>query len=640
VAFESFSDDLSTEDDGAHLDVFVRDMQTGTITLVSRRSASEGGGPADGASQDPAISVDGRFVAFESNAANLSTDDDPAVIQDVYVRDLQAQTTTLVGRQSAADGGDGADDTTFDPAISADGRFVAFDTFADNLSAEDTGSRDVFVRDVVAQTTTLVSREYAATGGEASDGNSCVGGISGNGRVVAFRSFGDDLSTEDIAGGDLFVRDLDALTTTFASRATGAGGAAADASTEAAVISADGNRVAFLTEANNLSTEDTDNEQDVFVRDLAAATTTLATRATGAAGAAADDRSFTLAISGDGRYVAFDGNADNLSSAANPAVINVFVRDLALGTTTFVSRAAGAAGAAGDGTSDDPAVSGDGRYVAFESTADTLSPLDDDGVQDVFRRDVLGAPTAPPAGQPTAASNLCAAAAPAAAGSGGSGKVTLTVTQLRINQRISQAAIRRLNAIAAWLDAGIQGRDVCGGAVGPAELAAGAATAARLASIALLQRADPRPITPRPATSDPDARFSLTEAQLLINQRIDQAGVRRANALDARLAGGLTGGDVADRAITQGKLHDRLAVTAAPAAAPVAASVTRIAPAGRRNPGSVTLSVEQLRINQRIAQAAVRRSNALIARLERGLTAADLRDGSIGAADLAAGVAP
>jgi Tol biopolymer transport system component len=162
VAFESFSDDLSTEDDGAHLDVFVRDMQTGTITLVSRRSASEGGGPADGASQDPAISVDGRFVAFESNAANLSTDDDPAVIQDVYVRDLQAQTTTLVGRQSAADGGDGADDTTFDPAISADGRFVAFDTFADNLSAEDTGSRDVFVRDVVAQTTTLVSRESAA----------------------------------------------------------------------------------------------------------------------------------------------------------------------------------------------------------------------------------------------------------------------------------------------------------------------------------------------------------------------------------------------------------------------------------------------------------------------------------------------
>ena len=140
VAFESDADNLSPEDDDAVTNIFVRDLDTGTTTLVSRRSATLAVPPARDDSRSPSISADGRFVAFESDADNLSPEDDNAVT-NIFVRDLQAQTTTLVSRQSVADGGAGADQNANDPAISADGRHVAFHSFADNLSAEDNAIR-------------------------------------------------------------------------------------------------------------------------------------------------------------------------------------------------------------------------------------------------------------------------------------------------------------------------------------------------------------------------------------------------------------------------------------------------------------------------------------------------------------------
>jgi hypothetical protein len=128
---------------------------------------------------------------------------------------------------------------------------------------------------------------------------------------------------------------------------------------------------------------------------------------------------------------------------------------------------------------------------------------------------------------------------------------------------------------------------------------------------------------------------TLTIRQLLINQRISQAAVRRTNALKARLDGGLTGGDVRDGAITPNKLARGLTVVSAKdgATAPKR-SVTRLAPR-RSEGGRVTLTSRQLRINQRISQAAVRRANALRLRLERGLTSADFQPRTLSAADLA-----
>ena len=211
---------------------------------------------------------------------------------------------------------------------------------------------------------------------------------------------------------------------------------------------------------------------------------------------------------------------------------------------------------------------------------------------------------------------------------------TLTVQQLRINQRISQAAIRRLNAVEARLNGGLQARDLCGYSVGPAQLGPGITTAPAAASLAPAAPADPAAIVD-PGRSGPGDPLTLSAAQLLINQRIDQAAIRRATGITNRLQAGLSGGDMRAGQVTQGKLFDRLQIlTKAPTAEP-AATKTAIPP--RKNPpdpGSVTLSTAQLRINQRIAQAGVRNANALIRRLETGLSGTDLRPATLTAADL------
>lgn len=239
----------------------------------------------------------------------------------------------------------------------------------------------------------------------------------------------------------------------------------------------------------------------------------------------------------------------------------------------------------------------------------------------------------------TASADRCASVprAPVRRGTGPA-RFTLTVRQLQINQRIGQAAIRRLAAVDAWLDAGVQTRDICGGSIGPADLAPGIDSEPRGVSLAALTTADPRPLRVAGATRR-RADFTLSRRQLLINQRIYQAAVRRANAIQRRLDEGLTGGDLVDGAIAQGKLHDRLRIVGVTPGPAVPASVTRLAAPSRRG-GDVELSVRQLAINQRVAQAGVRRANELARRLRRGLTGAHFRDGTIGAADLAPDALP
>jgi hypothetical protein len=218
-------------------------------------------------------------------------------------------------------------------------------------------------------------------------------------------------------------------------------------------------------------------------------------------------------------------------------------------------------------------------------------------------------------------------------GPDGGGGLALTPAQLRINQRIAQAAMRRANAIERWLDAGVAARDLCGGAIGAADLGPGVRAVARAG--AAPEAAHPRPVADAAAPRHPPARLRLSAGQLLINQRISQSALRRLAALDRRLDAGLTGADIREGAITAGKLATGLAVAAAD---PAAAAPRRPAPpappgaAPRRR--AVALTLVQLRINQRIAQAAVRRANALGDRLARGLTGADIRDGSITPAEL------
>ena len=408
VAFQSRADNLSDEDNDAVINVYVRDLQAGTTTLVSRASGASGPA-ANSDSGHATISADGRFVAFHSSATNLSANDVNGGT-DVFVRDLQAGTTTLVSRGNGPTGAP-SDGSSGDASISADGRFVAFGSTATNLSDEDAPGdlQDLFVRDLQASTTTLVSRASAtATGdGTVADVASGAGSISADGRFVAFVSRARNLSDDDRdATDDVFVRDLQTRTTTLVSRASNAvGAAAADQNSGSPSISGDGRFVAFTSDASNLD-ENNLNVKDIFVRDTQARTTTLVSRASGPTGTPSDGFSTSPSISSDGRLIAFESEANSLSDANQPGQ-HIYVRDRLTNLTALVSRASGAAGAGADGTSDTPAISGDGRLVAFDSLAANLSSEDNDAFSDVFARDVLGplplavpGPTAPAGAAP------------------------------------------------------------------------------------------------------------------------------------------------------------------------------------------------------------------------------------------------
>jgi sugar lactone lactonase YvrE len=298
----------------------------------------------------------------------------------------------------------------------------------------------------------------------------------------------------------------------------------------------------------------------------------------------------------------------------------------------------GEAGATAPGATAAHTYSGAGRYVIKLTVTDARGAVASASRAVFVGRPEDRAPTAPACAGPAVVEPP-----PAEPGEGEEEPpaIELKPGQLLINQRISQAAVRRANGIQAWFDAGIETRDICGNALTGAAFDAGV----RLAATS--ETPSPGPASPRPVVSKAPSgggeegagRVTLSVRQLLINQRISQAAVRRTNALKARLDAGLSGGDIRDGAITLNKLEGLTVLSASPPAKAQVRTVTRLAPAGEGD-GRVTLSTRQLRINQRISQAAVRRANALIARLERGLTSADFKRRTITALDFAPGTIP
>jgi uncharacterized repeat protein (TIGR01451 family) len=243
-------------------DIFVRDRVAGTTERVSVSSAGE---QANSTSDQPAISADGRFVVFTSRATNL-VPGDTNDIEDVFVHDRVTGTTERVNVSSAGEQADIGLPIAIEPDISADGRVVAFASFATNLVPGDTNaSFDVFVRDRVAGTTERVSVDAA---GAQANHNSGVGGttLSGDARFVAFSSVASNLVAADTnLADDVFVKD----------RQTGAvervsvdsAGAQANAGNSGGTISGDGTVAGFTSLATNLLPDDTNSSGDAFVRD-------------------------------------------------------------------------------------------------------------------------------------------------------------------------------------------------------------------------------------------------------------------------------------------------------------------------------------------------------------------------------------
>lgn len=372
VAFVSSASKLVPGDTNGMQDVFWRD----TVAGVTRRvSVSTAGEQADAPSYSPSISGDGRYVAFMSGASNLIAND-ANIWNDVYLHDCTSGQTILVSKSSTGNQGN---DDSYSPAISADGRYVAFVSMSDNLVTGDNNwFTDIFVRDLVAGQTTMVS---VADNGALPNDWSFDPSISSDGRKIAFTSYATNLVSGDTNGYlDVFVRDRVAGTTVRVSR--NSAGVQGNYDSQWPSMSGGGRYVAFESGANNLVTGDTNKASDVFLHDLNSGTTTRVSLTN--ADRQAVMSSGKPAVSADGRYIAFASESALVSNDTN-RYNDVFVRDRFTGTTSLVSVATD--GTPGDGDSSTPVITPEGRYVVFVSAATTLVTGDTNGVYDLFRRD-------------------------------------------------------------------------------------------------------------------------------------------------------------------------------------------------------------------------------------------------------------
>lgn len=376
IAYYSAATNLVSGDTNGVSDVFVCDRISGETT---RASVSSSGVQANANSRDfnkPTISANGRYVAFTSAASNLAAGDGNA-LADVFVRDILTGETQCASVTSTGAAGDGL---SAGPAISADGRYVAFYSSSSNLVAGDTnGVYDVFVRDLQSDETTRVS---VSSAGAQANGRSAVPVISADGRHVAFVSAAANLVAGDTnAADDVFVRDMQSAETTRVS--VSSAGEEADAASEWPDISADGRYTTFSSSGTNLVAGDTNAADDVFVRDLQSGEITRVSVSSADVQANGDSR--MPSISADGTCVGFTSYATNLVSSDGAGVRDVFVRDLAAGQTMRASVST--LGGEANWHSSWAALSEDGRYVAFASGASNLVSDDTNGVDDVFVRD-------------------------------------------------------------------------------------------------------------------------------------------------------------------------------------------------------------------------------------------------------------
>lgn len=372
VAFESKANNLVSGDTNRKLDVFVHDEVTGGIDRVSVDSYGTEGNRA---SSTPSISGDGRYVAFQSNASNLVPSDTNSTI-DVFVHD---RVTGITERASVDSSGAEGNSSSIAARISSDGRFVAFVSYASNLVPGDTNSvTDIFVHD---RTTAVTERVSVDASGAEGDGNCWSPSLSADGRFVAFESFSSNLVAGDTDGAnDVFVRDR---TLGLVERASvDSSGAEENGGSFSPSISANGQVVVFSSDASNLDAGDTNRMTDVFVHDQ---TTGVTQRIdVDSFGAQTNNYSYTFpaSISEDGDVVAFGSDASNLVPGDGNGAGDVFVHVRSTGITEIVS--VDSAGAHGGLRSLDPSLSADGEKIAFQSSAVDLVTGDQNQCDDVF----------------------------------------------------------------------------------------------------------------------------------------------------------------------------------------------------------------------------------------------------------------
>jgi hypothetical protein len=368
VAFTAVANDLvgAGRPLNGFKNVYVRDNRTGTTTLAS---VAANGGDANGDSTHARLSLDGRYLVFQSSASNLVADDTNGSL-DVFRRDLQTGAIALVSLGN--DGATPASGFSSKGSPSADGRYIAFQSTAPDVVAVDSnGMPDAFVRDMQAGTTTLVS--VGPDGIDSHPGGAWAPSLSADGRFVAFDR-----------GSDIWRRDL--LTGVSTQVTVNVLGGTPNSTSYNAGISADGRYVVFSSWATDFGTPVSAMPPQVYVRDVQLGTTELVTYNYNNDGAL-DSPAHRPSMSADGRYVAFQTYDEATLDDVGDDSSDVFVRDLLVDSTVKVSKGPGGGGA--NGTSEFASLSVDGHFVAFVSAGTALLPGDANSQPDVFRAELV-----------------------------------------------------------------------------------------------------------------------------------------------------------------------------------------------------------------------------------------------------------
>jgi PKD repeat protein len=398
VVFQSAATDLvaGQSDANSTYDVFLRDRQTGTTTLVSRAAGSSTQ-TANGQSVDGSISADGRYVTYRSVASNLVSGQTDLTNYDVFLFDSQTGSTTLVSHTPASST-TASNGFSSAQRLSADGNFVVYTSTSTNIlpnqaTIDLNGTSDVFLYDRANDTTYLVS---VSTTGTTGSGASDQPTLSADGRYVVFRSSSTNLVsgvTDTNGNTDVFLYDRLTGSRTLISHNGSSSTAVALGQSQTPVISADGNYVAFVSYANNLvpGESDTNLSTDAFLYARGTGEIALVSHVAGDPLTAGESFADQVSISADGRYVAYVSASTDVVAGQldNNFDSDVFVYDSQTGESRLVSHFYGDATTAADAFSSTPTISLDGRYVAYVSVADDLVSGQDDanGNYDVFLYD-------------------------------------------------------------------------------------------------------------------------------------------------------------------------------------------------------------------------------------------------------------
>jgi Tol biopolymer transport system component len=368
----------ATVEDGASDAAAAGDVaqpDSGSPVWIVRVSVDSAGTPAHANTDDSSMSSDGRFVAFTSAATNLVASDTNQAL-DVFVHDVVTGTTVQASVTTA--GVEGGYDSQ-NPVISGNGRYVAFASQGINLCPGKTGFHlDVSLRDLVAGTTSCLSLDAS---GNAGTGQSNFPSISDDGAYVAFESTSHTMiPSQFIVESQIYVRDVATGTAQIAS--VDSAGNPGDFASTTAAMSGDGRYVAFVSQSTNLVPGDTNGAKDIFLHDMTTGATERVSISTSGAQSNGDcDYPF---VSRDGSLVFFSCSASTLVSGVTQAAYDMFVRDRTSGTTSLVGPPVGTFHSIGGTPIMRPAVSADGRYVAFASNDPSVLPGKNTSGSDVY----------------------------------------------------------------------------------------------------------------------------------------------------------------------------------------------------------------------------------------------------------------